>query len=387
MSWRTDNFVKSSYIESNQVQNLMQYRKLGRTGFKVSAVGLGSNGIGSSNTEYAIKVVHKALELGVNYIDTARSYWDTEKKLGIAIKGKRDTVFLSSKVEAMTKDVALREIKESLKLLQTDYLDNCHIHGLKKGEDMEKRLGAGGALEALIEARRKGLIRHIGCTSHRSDVLVEALKRFDFDIILVPMNIVEREPLKELIPLCLSRGVGVTIMKPLATGLLPANLALKWLINQPISTAVPGITTLEEAEEDLMVNHMKDISLTSEEKQQIEQITEHLEHLRCRICAECEPCPQGIPISLLLGTEVIYDHYRTMGAEAFKQFQWSQERIKNHIGPLKQTISQIRSCTDCKICEERCPHYLPVVSMLQNMLEPEEDILRIFNKLLPYTSP
>jgi predicted aldo/keto reductase-like oxidoreductase len=364
----------------------MQYRKLGRTGFKVSAVGLGSNGIGSSNTEYAIKVVHKALELGVNYIDTARSYWDTEKKLGIAIKGKRDTVFLSSKTDGVTKDDALREINESLECLGIDYLDNCHIHALKMGEDLEKRLGPGGALEGLIEARDKGLIRHIGCTSHRSDVLVEALKRFDFDIILVPMNIVEREPLKELIPLCLSRGVGVTIMKPLATGLLPANLALKWLINQPISTAVPGITTLEEAEEDLMVNHMKDISLTSEEKQQIEQTTEHLQHLRCRLCAACQPCPQGIPISTLLGTEVIYDHYRTMGAGAFKQFRWSQERIKNHIGPLKQTISQIRSCTDCKICEERCPHYLPVVNMLQNMLEPEEDILRIFNKLLPYTT-
>jgi predicted aldo/keto reductase-like oxidoreductase len=364
----------------------MQYRNLGRTGVKVSAVSLGCNGIGSSNTEYALKVVRKALELGVNYIDTARSYWDTETKLGIALKGKRDTVFLSSKTDGITKDDALREIKESLERLKTDYLDNCHIHGLKKGEDIEKRLSLGGALEGLIEARDKGLIRYIGCTSHRSDVLIEALKRFDFDVILVPMNMVEQEPLRELIPLCVSRGVGVTIMKPLATGLLPVKLALKWLINQPISTAVPGITTLKEAEEDLMVNYMEDISITSEEKQQIEQITEHLDHLRCRICYECEPCPQGIPISLLLGTEVIYDHYRTMGVEKFKQFPWSQERIRNHIGPLKQTISQIRSCTKCKICEERCPHNLSVVSMLQNMLEPEEDILRILNKLLPYTS-
>jgi predicted aldo/keto reductase-like oxidoreductase len=365
----------------------MQYRKLGRTGVKVSPVGLGCNGIGSSNTEYALKVVHKALELGVNYIDTARSYWDTEKKLGIALKGKRDTVFLSSKTDGITKDEAFREIKESLERLKTDYLDNCHIHALRKGGDIEKRLGRGGALEGLIEARDKGLIRYIGCTSHRSEVLVEALKRFDFDVILVPMNIVEREPLKELIPLCVNRGVGVTIMKPLATGLLPAKLALKWLINQPISTAVPGITTLEEAEEDLMVNHMEDISITSEEKQQIEQITERLDHLRCRFCYECEPCPQGIPIPGLLGSEVIYEHYRTMGAEAFKQFQWSQERIRNHIEPLKQTISQIRSCTNCKICEERCPYNLSVVSMLQKILEPEEEILKIFNKLLPYTSP
>jgi predicted aldo/keto reductase-like oxidoreductase len=364
----------------------MQYRRLGRTGVKVSAVGLGCNGIGSSNTEYALKVIQKALELGVNYIDTARSYWDTEKKLGIALKGKRDTVFLSSKTDGITKDAALKEIERSLKLLKTDYLDNCHIHALKKGKDMERRLGPGGALEALIEARDKGLIHYIGCTSHRSDVLVEALKRFDFDIVLVPMNIVEREPLKELIPLCASRNVGVTIMKPLATGLLPASLALKWLANQPISTAVPGITTLEEAEEDLKVNRMEDISLTPEEKQQIEQAAKRLGHVRCQLCAECQPCPKGIPIHLLLGTEVIFDHYRTMGVEVFKQFPWSHERVKNHIGSLKQTISQIRSCTDCKKCEEKCPHKLPIVSMLQNMLEPEEDILKIFNELLPRTS-
>lgn len=365
----------------------MQYRQLGRTGYKVTLVGLGSNGIGSSNTEYAVKVINKALELGVNYIDTARSYWDTERKFAIALKGKRDKVFLSSKTRSITKDGALREVNESLERLKTDYLDNCHIHGLMKGEDIEKRLGPGGALEGLLEARDKGLVRYIGCTSHRSDVLVEALKRFNFDVILVPMNIVEREPLKELIPLCVSRGVGVTIMKPLATGLLPANLALKWLVNQPISTAVPGITTLEEAGEDLSVNNLEDISIASEEMQQIEQITERFDHLRCRLCTECEPCPQSIPISLLLGTEVIYDHYRTMGAEMFKQFSWSQKRIRNHIRALKQTISQIRSCTNCKICEERCPYNLPVVSMLQSMLEPEEDILRIFNKRLPYTSP
>jgi len=287
-------------------------------------------------------------------------------------------VFLSSKTGAMTKEDAWSDIRQSLERLQTDYLDNCHIHSLKAGEDLEKRLGPGGALEALIKARDKGLIRYIGCTSHRSDVLVEALKRFDFDIILVPMNIVEREPLKELIPLCVSRGVGVTIMKPLATGLLPANLALKWLINQPISTAVPGITTLEEVEINFMVNHLEDTSLTSEEKQQIEQITERLEHVRCRICTDCEPCPQGIPIAFLLGTNIIYEHYRNMGPEEFKQFQWSQERIKNHIGKLLQEISQIRSCTDCKICEDKCPHGLPIISMLQNMIEPKEEILKRF---------
>jgi len=363
-------------------RNIMQYRRLGRTGADVSSVGLGCGPIGSSETDYGVKIIRRALELGVNYIDVARSYWDSEIKVGIALKGNRDKVFLSTKTTAKTKKGAWRDIKESLERLQTHYLDNCHLHGVKNIKDLEKRLGSGGALEALIEARDKGLIRHIGCTSHRSKVLIEAINHFDFDIILVPMNVVEREPLQELIPLCNRRGVAVTIMKPLATGLLPAGLALKWLINQPISTAVPGVTTLEEAEEDFVVNHIQDISLTAEEKRQVDQLAESLDHVRCRICYDCEPCPKNIPIATLLGTDVIYDQYRTMGPQAFEQFQWSQERMSNSMAEIKEETSQIKSCDSCRRCEERCPHNLQIVNILQKMIEPKEDIVRIFNRLL-----
>ncbi len=360
----------------------MQYRRLGRTGFDVSALGLGCVPIGSSETGYGVRIILRALELGVNYIDVARSYWDSEIKLGIALAGNRDKVFLSTKTTAKTKEDAGREIRESLERLHTGYIDNYHLHGVRNIEDLGKRLGSGGALEALVEACDKGLIRYIGCTSHRSDVLIEAINRFDFDIILVPMNVVEREPLKELIPLCNSRGIAVTIMKPLATGLLPASLALKWLINQPVSTVVPGVTTLEEAEEDFMLNRMQDISLTTEEKRQVDQLAESLDQVRCRMCTECEPCPKKIPIASLLGSDVIFDHYRTMGPQAFEQFPWSRERMSNSIATIEEEISQIRSCDGCGRCEERCPHGLQIVTMLQNMVAPKEDILRIFNRLL-----
>ena len=89
--------------------------------------------------------------------------------------------------------------------LQTNYLDNYHLHAVYDS-DLEKRVGPNGALEALIEAKKEGLIRHIGCTSHLSSVLIKALEHYDFEIILVPMNIVEQEPLKALIPLCNKKG-------------------------------------------------------------------------------------------------------------------------------------------------------------------------------------
>jgi len=182
--------------------------------------------LGNSTTEYGVRLVQRALELGINYFDAARGYWDAEVKLGLALSGQRERAVLSTKTGAKTRDEAWRQIHESLQRLQTDYVDNCHLHGLRRDEDLKIRLGPDGALEALIQARDQGLIRHIGCSSHRSRTLMEALQQFDFEVILVPMNLLETEPLAELIPLCLGRCVGVTIMKPVATGLLPAHLAL-----------------------------------------------------------------------------------------------------------------------------------------------------------------
>lgn len=359
----------------------MEYRELGGTGLQVSAIGLGCVMLGSSNTEYAVQIVRRALELGVNFFDVARGYRDAEIKIGLALEGQRDKAIISTKTGAKTRDDAWRDIDESLERLRTDYVDNCHLHGLRAGEDMDQRLGPGGALEALIEAREQGLIRHIGCTAHRSEVLIEAIGRFDFEVILVPMNIVEREPLAELIPLCRERGIGVTIMKPVATGLLPAQLALKWLLNQPISCAVPGATTLEEVEENAMVGH-RDPTLTAEEQIRVRELKSELEHVRCRICRICLPCPQEIPIGGILGTDVMYDHYRTMGRDQFRAFSWSREAIERDLPERRRRIAAIESCTRCGECEARCPYGLPVMEMLQSVVPAMKEMVGIYNHLL-----
>lgn len=360
--------------------NVMKYRKLGNTSMEVSCIGLGCVQIGSSRKEYAVQVVRRALELGVNYFDSARMYWDSEINLGAGLKGEREKVYVSSKTMATTREEAWQHINESLERLQTDYLDNYHLHNLVDTEDVELRLGPGGALEALVEAKAKGLIRHIGCTSHRSDILLEALQRFDFEIILVPMNIIEREPLDRLIPVCLERGIGISIMKPVATGLLPSPLALKWLLNQQIATAVPGATTVEEVEENSLVGHIEDPALTSVELEEVAKLAERLERVRCRICYACEPCPVGIPIGLTLGTDVVYDHYRTMGQAAFATFPWHQKRVHDDSEKRREIIRQIEACDNCGLCEEKCPYGLPVISLLKAMVPSMGDMLRIWSE-------
>jgi len=364
----------------------MQYRQLGRTGLQVSAIGLGGAMLGSSSTDYAVQVVHRALELGITYFDLARRYGDAEVKVGLALEGQRELAILSTKTDARTRDDAWREINESLERLRTGYVDNCHLHGLWKGEDMDQRLGPGGALEALIQAKEQGLIRHIGCSAHRSEALIEALQRFDFEVILVPMNIVEREPLAELIPLCRDRGIGVTIMKPVATGLLPASLALKWLLNQPIDCAVPGVTTLEEVEQNARVGN-QDQTLTPQEAAQVQELKERLEHVRCRVCHACLPCPQEIPIGAILGTDIMYDHYRTMGRDGFRAFSWSRTVVERDLPRRQKRIVAIESCTRCGECGAKCPYGLPIMDMLSSVVPAMKDMVDSYHYLLESRVP
>ncbi|MBN1399808.1 MAG: aldo/keto reductase [Anaerolineae bacterium] len=359
----------------------MQTRPLGKTELQASAIGLGCAQLGSSSTPYAVQIVQRALEMGVTYLDVARGYRDAETKIGLALDGQREGVILSTKTGAKTRDDAWAHLGESLKQLRTDYVDNLHLHGLRSGDDMDQRLGPGGALEALIEARDQGVIGHIGCTSHHAATLVEALDRFPFEIILVPMNIVERDPLRELIPLCKERGVGVTIMKPVATGLLPAGLALKWLLNQPISSAVPGATTVCEVEENARVGHL-DQTLSAAEMAEIEAERNYWDTRRCRICGECLPCPAEVHIPSVLGTDVMYDHYRTMGAEGFRSFSWSRAAVEGDLPGRRETIAAIEACTDCGECEPRCPHGLPIREMLRGMLPAMRDMVAIYQSFL-----
>lgn len=359
----------------------MHYRRLGKTGMDVSVIGLGSAQLGSSNKKYAVKIVDRAIELGVNYFDTAQNYSDSEIKLGLALNKRREDVYVSTKTEAKTKKEAWQHINDSLQRLQTSYLDNYHLHNILNEEDLRTRLNPGGALEALIEAKDQGVINHIGCTSHISRLLVKAIDIFDFEIILIPMNIVERDPLKELIPLCLNKKIGISIMKPVATGLLPAQLALKWLLSNPIDTAVPGATTIEEVEENSLVGHLDNFVLSARESEEADLLLKRLDNIRCRICGECEPCPVKIPIGSTLGTDVRYNHYRTMGPEGFKTFPWSAERVRQAIKQRKERISQIKSCNECGSCETKCPHNLPIISMLKDMIEPMEDMVQIWENL------
>ncbi len=369
----------------------MHYRTLGATGLRASVVGLGAAQLSSGNTEYAVRMVQRALDLGINYFDTARAYGDSEIKVGLGVRGRREQAIISTKTHASTRDDARRHIDESLQRLQTDYLDNVHLHGLS-ADNFEQMLGPGGALEALIEAKEQGLIRHIGATSHHWRVLMRALDRFDFEVFLVMMNLVEYEPLAELLPLCAKRGVGVTVMKPVATGLLPARLALRWLLAQKVGSddgaadavhvVAPGATTLEELEENALSGD-GDLSLTPEEQAQVPLLRAEWQHQRCRCCDACNVvCAQKIGPGYTLGTDVAYDHYRTMGPQRFRAFAWSREAVEHDLPHRRKLIEAIEACDHCGKCEAACRYGLPIMEMLPKMLPAMRDMVAAYEEFL-----
>lgn len=355
----------------------MQKRRLGRTNLQVSIVGFGGMCISHIGIEEAKKVVKKAFELGINYFDTAKQYGDSEEKIGAALEGVRDQCVLATKTGPRTKRESMSDVKQSLRRLRTDRIDLIQLHGIDDVKTLNKAMGPGGSLETCKEARSRGLADFIGISSHKPNVLVEAIKTNEFDAVLTPLNIVTRQALEELIPLAKELDVGVAVMKPLAaktsktiTWEYPKSLALfsdepelmallgkdrnsrvssalRWVLAQDISTVVPGLSSVEEVELAAKVGDEFE-ALTNEEEARFRfQLGEKY----CRDCGLCFPCPQNLDIAAILRFHILLTAYGLKN--------WARNLYE--VLPVKAD-----SCNECGECEPRCPHKLPIVSMLQD---------------------
>lgn len=237
----------------------MPTRPLGRTGHQVCLFSLGGQGIieQANVEEQAIAVVHRALELGVNYIDTAPRYTagarESERQIGKALKGQRDKVFLAAKTHDRTRDESLKLLDESLDLLQTDHVDLWQLHNIQHLEEIERIFDTGGAIEALQQARTDGRVRFLGITGHFDPApLLEGLRRFDFDCILMALNAADPHSASfqaHLLPTAVDKQMGIIAMKVPARGRIlsswtppPEDEQNVWSLAKQ-----PGTITMEEA--------------------------------------------------------------------------------------------------------------------------------------------
>ena len=205
----------------------METRRFGRTGHMSTVAIFGAAAFSNVSQEEADKSIELIIEAGVNHIDVARSYGDAELRIGPWMPRERGRFFLGSKTTDRTKEGAWRELRETLKRLQTETLDLYQCHAITTMEELDAVTMKGGALEAFIEAREQGLTKYLGITGHgvkAPQIYLEALRRFDFDTVLFPLNFVQmanpefRKYAEELIATCKAKDVGTMIIKSITKG-------------------------------------------------------------------------------------------------------------------------------------------------------------------------
>ncbi len=166
----------------------MEKRRYGETNIKLSVVGFGGILVMNEKQETANRIVAEAIERGINYFDVAPTYGNAEERLGPALEPYRDSVFLACKTAKRTKEEALEELHQSLKRLRTDHFNLYQLHGVTTLDEVNQIFSEGGAIEAFIDAREQGLIKHIGFSAHSEEAALALLDRFSFDSILFPIN-------------------------------------------------------------------------------------------------------------------------------------------------------------------------------------------------------
>jgi aryl-alcohol dehydrogenase-like predicted oxidoreductase len=284
----------------------MPLRNLGKTGHRVSLFGLGGQSAleRPNNEAVAVPIVERALDLGVNYIDTSSIYggpnrW-SERYIGQVMKRRRSEAFLASKTKERTRDGSMRMIEESFKLLNTDQLDLWQLHDVGTMHDVDEICAKGGAMEALLQAKEQKLVRFIGVIGHhRPEAIMEMLRRFSFDATLIALNAADtyhHSFMSELLPMAVEKQLGIIAMKVVSRGrlleswtpppmerqknsweatgtyatrqgTLSLREALYYAFNLPISTAIVGIDTIAQLEEN--VRHASEFTPLSE-KQMLE---------------------------------------------------------------------------------------------------------------------
>ncbi len=246
----------------------MAERAFGRTGHRVRLFSLGGQATleKAGTRDESVAIINRAIDLGVNYIDTAAGYGRgiSQTYIGEVMQTRRKEVYLATKTHDRTYDGSMRLLEESLRLLQTDRLDAWQIHRLGTEEELDQILGPDGALKAMEKAKAEGMVRFAGVTGHTDpDVLMHAIERYPFDQILMALNAADPHYLPfttQLLPLAAKKNLGIVAMKIPARGrifrdggLRTMRDAMHWTLSHPVSTVIVGCDTVAQLEENVAI--------------------------------------------------------------------------------------------------------------------------------------
>lgn len=369
----------------------MQYTKFGQNGPQVSRLGFGcmrlpsleQDGKTVYDEEESARIINQAIDLGVNYLDTAPGYCggESERILGQAVQGRRDRVLISTKYrpESASADDYERGLEQSLQKLNTDYLDFHHFWGITLEEFEQKIRVPGGPWERALRLQQQGLIRHLSFSFHdEPGNLAEIIRRSEgaFCSVLCQYNLLDQTLAADM-AFAQEQGLGVAVMGPVGggrlgapsaviQGLLPdvrqssAAVALRFVLSNPhVSLALSGMGSAQMVAENAAIaaDHRP---LTAQEQERIQAMmaeNERLAGLYCTGCNYCMPCPAGLNIPELF---TLMNLHRVYGLTDFAREAYGQ------IGKLPwMQYENADTCTGCAACEAKCPQKLPIREQLQ----------------------
>jgi aryl-alcohol dehydrogenase-like predicted oxidoreductase len=325
----------------------LTYRTLGKTGLKVTPVGCAAGSIPDPD------ILARALDLGINYYDTARIYGQgkSEQILGRAIHGRRNKIVLASKTYSNTKETILKDIETSLEALGTDHLDIYHQHSRHTPEEITDEM-----IETMELVKQQGKTRFIGVSTHDPNAMVDfILKVGKFDVVQTTYSYAIGAPYRDgAISKLHNAGIGIVAMKVVIATATPKGdtgnhlsnegglAAIKWVLNNPaISTTVPWSETMDELE--INFRAMTE-EYTPEDEKLLFARSEEIREIYCRMCFQCKgKCPKGVPIA---------DELRFL---AYNDFKGNFHEAREGFWSLPREIRNIR-CSDCPECVVQCPN-------------------------------
>ena len=331
--------------------------RLGSTGIIVNKTGFGGLPIQRIDDEAAERLLWMAIDAGINFFDTGKTYSDSEVKLGRVLSKVREKVYIATKTPAKNAEEFWADLEQSLNRLQTDYIDIYQFHN----PSFCPRPGDGtGLYEAALEAKKQGKIRHIGISSHKIPVAKEIVESGLYEVLQFPFCYLASEQDLEIVEACKKADIGFVAMKGLAGGVLN-NAKAAFAYQELFDHVVPVWGIQRESELQEFISYMKNPPMMDDEvKAIIEKDLKELSGDFCRGCGYCLPCPANIPINQCARMSVLL---RRSNTQAFLSPTW-QEHMK-----------KIENCIQCGACASRCPYGLnPPELLKKNYAEYQETL-------------
>ena len=336
------------------------------TELMVTKTAMGCLPVQRCEEDYAVKLLCAAYEAGINFFDTANAYTDSERKIGIALSDVRQDIILATKSTARDKEGVLAHIENSLRVLNTDYIDLFQLHNVPEVPDSED---PDGAYAGALEAKERGWIRHIGVTTHRILVAEECISSEKFETLQFPFSYISSERDLALAEKCRAADMGYIAMKGLAGGLL-TNTRACYAFMEQYDNVVPiwGIQRLEELEE-WVAAAREDVHMDQKLAAFIEKDRQEFSGGFCRSCGYCMPCPNGIDIRDCARMNMLL---RRSPWQRYFTPEW------------KAKMENIRKCTECGLCKSCCPYGLNTPELLKYMQKDYLEFYESHKHLLGY---